>query len=79
MKRGFETITGSQYFLDTDKKELTGGNLRHPVRYTGTPVIMTGGPAYFALPDGRAYRTSTVTRYIREGAASCQSAAIRQQ
>ncbi len=60
---GFTTKSGSEYYLNQQKKEISGGKIG-ALKYVGTPSIMTGAPAVFTLEDGKILKTSTVTGYF---------------
>ena len=56
----FETVSGSVYLLDTDKRLVSGGSLPHPCTYTGTPNVIIGEKAIIKLNNGCVLKTSVV-------------------
>lgn len=59
-----KTKSGSEYFIDTINKTVSGGKLRKTVSYTKCSALV-GESGVFYLSDGRILQTSTITAYLR--------------
>lgn len=60
----FETKNGSRYYVDTQKKIISGDNLyvREGKKYIHA-TIMIGQKARFYMANGEIFETSAVSRY----------------